>query len=283
MTNRKKAIVTGGSSGIGRGIVRTLASEGYDVAFSYCSNDAQAAKITDELKKCYPGGCFFCERANLVQRGEAVRFFRAAVEQLGGLDLLVNNAGVTRMESIFALSEETMDEMIGLDFRSYLLLMREGALYMARHEVHGSIINITSTRAGRAYPGDGLYGGIKAGIERATKSAALDAAPWGIRINCVAPGATQRLTPEEMERQKDSPHVKKIAYLSSRIPLERYGTPEDIAQAVLFLASERAAYITGVTLAVDGGLTLPGMPETKEDEQGGWGAKKGTLPEENFG
>ncbi|MGM9594237.1 MAG: SDR family NAD(P)-dependent oxidoreductase [Candidatus Onthomonas sp.] len=274
MSGRKRAIVSGASSGIGRGVAFCLAKAGYDVAFSFFSHGENAAAVLEQLRQTAPGGRFFAIRADLSRKGEAVRFFREACGQLGGVELLVNNAGVTRKESIFELTEESMDHTLALDFRSYMLLMREAAVYMAGQGVRGSIVNITSTRAGRAYPTDAVYGAVKAAIERASESVALDTAPYGIRVNCIAPGATMRLTTEEMKAQADSPHVQKIGYLSPRIPLERYGTPEDIGQAVVYLASDEAAYITGATLRIDGGLALPGMPETAEEAASGWGARK---------
>lgn len=274
MTDRKKAVVTGGSTGIGRGITYCLAEAGYDVVFSYRNNKESAAQVLNNLIKSWPEGHFFMLEADFGKRGQEKAFFDKAIECLDGLDLLVNNAGVTLKDSIFDLDEEQMDSLLNVDFRSYVLLMKEAVTYMAAKKIRGNVVNITSTRADRAYPKDGLYGAVKAGINRGIQSFALDVAPYGIRINNVAPGATKRLTPEEMEMQKDSVHVKKIGYLSERIPLERYGLPEDMGNAVVFLASEKASYITGATLKIDGGLTLPGMPETPEESQKGWGASK---------
>ena len=166
------------------------------------------------------------------------------------------------------------DTLVQVDVRNYVFMMKEAVTYMAANQIKGSVVNITSSRAERAYPGDSIYGAVKAGMNRAIKSVALDVAPYGIRVNNIAPGATMRLTAEEMasDRYKESPHVQKIAYLSSRIPLSRYGTPADIGNAVVFLASDKASYITGETICIDGGLTLPGMPETKEESENGWGA-----------
>lgn len=274
MEKRKKAIVTGGSTGIGRGIVCCLAENGYDVVFSYRSNRESARKVLDELKQKYPEGSFFMEEAELGKKGAGKVFFHRAVGWLGGLDLLVNNAGVTLKNSIFDLNEDDMEYMLQVDFCSYIMLMKEAVTYMAAKGIRGNVVNITSTRADRAYPGDSVYGAVKAGMNRAIQSVALDVAPYGIRINNIAPGATKRLTPDEMELQKESEHVKKIGYLSQKIPLERYGLPEDMGNAVVFLASEKASYITGATLKIDGGLTLPGMPETAEESNRGWGAVK---------
>lgn len=273
---RKKAIVTGGSSGIGRGIVYSLAAEGYDVAFSYRSKKENAWKVLNELKEQYSDGTFLCLEAELEKDGAGIAFFNQAVEQLGGLDLLVNNAGVTILESIFDLTEKNMDYLIQLLFRNYVILMREAATYMAKHGIRGNIINISSVRGESAHPGDLVYGGIKAALNRACQSVALDCAPYGIRVNNILPGATKRFTPEE-EKTADPKHLEKVAFLSSRIPLERYGTPEDVGNAVVFLASEKASYITGISLVIDGGLSLPGMAETAWEAETGWGRVKKEL------
>ena len=190
-----------------------------------------------------------------------------------GLDLMVNNAGVTILESIFDLTEKNMDYLIQVLFRNYVILMRESATYMAAHGIKGSIVNVSSVRGLSAHPGDLVYGGIKAALNRACQSVALDVAPYGIRVNNVLPGATRRFTPEE-EQSADPAHIEKINFLSQRIPLERYGTPEDIGNAVVFLASDKASYITGISLVIDGGLSLPGLAETAWEAESGWGKVK---------
>ncbi len=278
----KKAIVTGGSKGIGSGIVRKLTSLGYDVAFSYASHDRDALALENEVTGKYGVRCAGFHAVLDIQ-GNAEKLFQEAVDFLGGLDLLVNNAGVTVYESLFELTLEKMDYMLNLDFRSYCVMMRSASIYMAAHGTKGSIVNITSSRAGRAYPGDGIYGGIKAGLERAVESFALDAAPYGIRINNVAPGAVRIRSGEEvrelMESMGGDPERDFWDDLGKVIPLERSGLPEDIANAVAFLASDEASYITGVTLRVDGGLILPGMPEqrTAGHDDHGWGYSKKTI------
>lgn len=273
---RKKAIVTGGSSGIGRGVVYCLAAEGYDVVFSYRNKEENARKVIADLQEAYPSGQFSCLEADFSKAKEGTAFFKQAVGMLQGLDLMVNNAGVTILESIFDLTEEHMDYLIQLLFRNYVLMMREAATYMAAHGIQGNLINISSVRGLSAHPGDLVYGGIKAALNRACQSVALDVAPYGIRVNNILPGATRRFTPEE-ERMADPTHREKIKYLSEKIPLERYGTPEDIGNAVVFLASEKASYITGISLVVDGGLSLPGLAETALEAETGWGKVKKTI------
>lgn len=272
----KMAIVTGGSKGIGRGIVEKLASARYDVVFSYGRHAEEARVLCQQMRSAYGVRCD-CFQAALDVPGNGKRFFEQAVEMLGGCDLLVNNAGITIMQNILEMTEEKMDYMINLNFRNYLIMMREAANYMAKHGIRGSIVNITSSRSQRAYPGDAIYGGIKAGLNRAIESIALDLAPYGIRVNNVAPGAIRIRTEAEIREEfGDKVPVTFWDELGTRIPLERSGTPADIANAVAFLASEDASYITGVTVRVDGGLILPGMPEviSKDAAGRGWGYVK---------
>lgn len=275
--NTKKAIVTGASRGIGKEIALCLAEKGYDVAISYHSKREEACQLKERIESTYKTRCFIFQ-AKLEEPGAGKELFDKAAESLGGLSLMVNNAGVTKFESLLDMTEETLDFLIALDFRNYLLMMREAARYMAKSGVRGSIINITSSRGERAYPGDAVYGGLKARLNRAVQSAALDMAPYGIRVNNVAPGAIRIRTREELSRDEELKDMEADFWdkLDPVIPLERSGLPEDIGHAVAFLASEEASYITGVTLRVDGGLILPGMPEirTGEHDDHGWGYSK---------
>lgn len=275
---RKKAVVTGASRGIGKGIARCLAREGYDLAISYATQREEAQTLSRELEEEYGGKCFFFQ-ASLERPGAGVELLEKSVEALGGLDLLVNNAGVTRFENLLDMTPEVFDLLFNLDFKNYILMMQAAARYMVRHKVRGSLVNITSSRGERAYAGDFLYGGLKAGLNRAIQSIALDLAPYGIRVNNVAPGATRVREKEELEAQGQPDFWDD---LGRKIPLERCGTPQDMGEAVAFLASEKAAYITGVTLRVDGGLILPGMPEhtAPGEDPDGWSKACSDFAEE---
>ncbi len=272
-----KAIVTGGSRGIGRGIALALASEGYDLAITYARKREAAESVAEEIRSRYGRECH-CYQASLEIPGVAHDMFVKAVADLGGLDLLVNNAGLTICESIQNITEEKLDHLLNLDFRTFVILMRDATRYMIDHKIKGNIVNITSSRGERAYPECGIYCGLKAGLIHAIKAFTLDVSAYGIRINNVAPGATRIRTKAEIAamttgeasdyfwREEYEDKTKEITSgfwddLGELIPLGRAGTPEDVANAVLFLASEKASYITGVTLRVDGGLILPGMPE----------------------
>lgn len=184
---RKKAIVTGASRGIGRGIIRELAAAGYDIAFSYRTREDEAKEAAEEIRNM--GSFAWYAKADMAQAGEGEKFFDQAVRELGGLDLLVNNAGVTVFQSILDLEMEETQKMLNLDLLNYLVLSSKAARYMKAHEVKGCIINITSSRAERAYPGDCVYGGIKAAVNRASQSMALDLAPYGIPCELCGSGS----------------------------------------------------------------------------------------------
>lgn len=154
--NNKKAFVTGGSRGIGKGIVLELAKRGYDVVFTYNSKQQEADELVEQVNAM--GGNVYTFQASFDQPEVSVKAFAQAVEYLGGLDLMVNNAGVTIFENILDLTEEAMDFMINLDFRNYFIMMREASRYMIHNGIKGNIINITSTRGIRSYPGDCIYG-----------------------------------------------------------------------------------------------------------------------------
>lgn len=273
----RKAVVTGASKGIGKGIALGLAKEGYDIAFCCVDNESEAEEVAETIRNKY-GREVYYRIADLRVERECETFFHWAVKKLGGLDVLVNNAGKTIFEPLYGITDEKLDHLINLDFKSNIILMRDAAKYMIDHGIHGSIINITSSRGERAYPECGIYCGLKAALNHGVEAFALDVARYGIRINNVAPGATRVRTKKELRRLDDddrkdyyfredfldkSKPIRSDFWdeLGDKIPMERAGTPEDIANAVCFLVSDKASYITGVTLRVDGGLILPGMPE----------------------
>jgi NAD(P)-dependent dehydrogenase (short-subunit alcohol dehydrogenase family) len=258
---RKTALVTGASRGIGKGIAIALAKKGYDLAITYSQHSDEADAVSKEIKQLYGTECMVCQ-ASLEDANVPAELIKKTTDYFQGLDLLVNNAGVTIFEDILDLKHSTINKLFSLDFKAYLLLIHETASYMVRKKIRGSIVNITSSRGQRAYPGDAIYGGIKAAIERAAQSIALDLSPYGIRVNCVAPGCTMIREENDFYRS-----------LAPKIPLERIGSIEDIGNAVSWLASEEASYVTGVTLRVDGGLILAGMPEfePKDKIDRGWG------------
>ena len=262
-TRRLKALVTGASRGIGRGIALVLAEAGYDVAISYVTRADEAEQVAAIIREAFQRQCVVFQ-ADTGKPGIAAHLVEQAIAALGGLDLLVNNAGVCLFDAGIVEDNDMIDRLIDIDFKGSLKASFAAARYMIDHHVRGSIINITSSRAERSYPTDAVYGGMKAALKRATETLALKYAPYGIRVNCVAPGATAvRDDPASQQRQE---------LLGRKIPLGRIGVPVDMGHAVAFLASDKASYITGVTLRVDGGLILAGMPEDTSPEAGyGWG------------
>jgi glucose 1-dehydrogenase len=252
---RKTALITGGSRGIGRGIAMALANEGYDLAISHWNDRDNAEQAATTIQERFGRRCYVFE-GNLEQPSASFQLAEAAIEALGSIDVLINNAGVTLFSDIVLMDVQDIDRLFALDFRAPLLLMQSIGKHMMERGIPGSIVNITSTRAERAYPRDGVYGGMKAALARATQSIALEFAPYDIRVNCVAPGAIET----------DGARAAYYEKLSRNIPLGRSGTPADIGQAVVWLASGRSSYVTGTTVRVDGGLILPGMPEEMDGE-----------------
>ena len=252
---RKKAVITGGSRGIGRGIALVLAKAGYDVAVNYHTAREEAQSLQEELQ-ALGARCFYAQ-ASLEQDGVAGPFMENAIAELGGLDLLVCNAGVTRWNSLLTVDEAFINGLYNLNYRSYLITAGVAARHFVDKNVKGNIIFIASTRGYRAYPEDCVYGSLKAALIRAVESMALEMGKYGVRVNCIAPGATAvrgDFTPEELT---SLPFTKKI-------PVPRAGTPAEIGYMVEYLASDKAAYITGDTIKIDGGLILPGIPEGAE-------------------
>ncbi|MDR0267928.1 SDR family oxidoreductase [Paenibacillus sp.] len=256
---RKTALVTGGSRGIGRGIALKLAEAGYEVMITHYRDDVMADRTAEEIAGLSGRVCMVRE-GDLREASEASEIVAEAIRAMGHIDVLINNAGIGMYSSITELPLEHLNDTMHLNFRAPMLLMRDVSKHMIEASCGGNIINIISTHAERAYPGDAVYGGLKAALKRATESVALDLSPYGIRVNCIAPGGI-------LVREREPFHD----HVGATIPLGRIGIPEDIAQAALWLVSEHASYITGITIRIDGGLILPGMPE---DGESSWGYRK---------
>ena len=261
MSDGQKALVTGASSGIGQGTAIVLAEHGYDVAITYSRNEAGAHETRRQVETL--GRRCLIYQASLEEEGVAERMVRAARDGLGGLTLLVNNAGRDTRNSVLTATREDMRYILETNFYAYCLAAGEAARGMVRDGTRGSIIFVTSTRGESAHPDDFLYGGIKAAINRAAASMALDLSPYGIRVNCVAPGATrvrESRVPEGFVA--GSPLGGRPYYpVDPYIPAGRLGTPRENGELIAFLAGDRCPYITGTVIRVDGGLVLPGLAE----------------------
>ena len=242
----KTALVTGGSRGIGRAIAVRLATQGADVAFSYKGNAAAAAETVAAIEAL--GRRALSVQADVSDVASADAVVKATLEAFGKIDILVNNAGITRDDLIMRMSEEA--------WRSVLETNLFGAFWMIKAVTRpmlkakgGRIINMTSVSGQAGQMGQANYSSAKAGLIGLTKATARELASRSITVNAVAPGFV--LT----ELTQDLPEALQ-AEITARTPLGRFGTTEEIANAVAFLASDEAGYITGQVLAVDGGLVM---------------------------
>ena len=242
----KSALVTGGSRGIGRAIVLRLARQGADVAFSYKGNQAAAAATAAEVEAL--GRRALAIQADARNADGADAMVKEALAAFGKLDILVNNAGITRDDLIMRMTPDMWSDVIDTNLSGAFYALKAVTRPMLKAK-GGRIINITSVSGQAGQMGQANYSSAKAGLIGLTKAAARELASRGITVNAVAPGFV--LT----ELTQDLPDALK-AQITERTPLGRFGTPEEIADAVAFLASDEAAYITGQVLAVDGGLVM---------------------------
>ena len=240
----KVALITGGSRGIGEAIVRQFAEMGCDVAFTYRSSGESAENIVKEASvagrnvKAYKS-----DAANFDQAGELVK---SVIEDFGKIDILINNAGITKDNLMLRMGEDQWDQVIEVNLKSVFNLTKHTIRHMLKARF-GSIINMSSVVGLKGNAGQSNYAASKAGIVGFSKSVALELGSRNIRSNVIAPGfieteMTDKLDAAVVQNWRDS------------IPLKRGGKPEDIANACVFLASDMSTYITGQTLSVDGGM-----------------------------
>lgn len=246
MEENKVALVTGASRGIGRAIVIKLAESGYDVAVNYNSNEAEAEKVADKIRSY--GRRAMIVKANAGDRGDVNAMFRSVVKELGHIDVLVNNAGVVDDAFLLMLSPDSLDRSLNINVKGYFYCAQAATLKMFKAK-KGVIINISSVSSMMALPGQSVYAATKGAINSMTATLARELAPYGIRVNAIAPGfiATDMVA--------NLPEDKIQEYLT-QIPLGRLGKVEEVAELAAFLASDEASYITGQTLVIDGGLSL---------------------------
>ncbi len=242
----KSALVTGGSRGIGKAIGLRLATQGADVAFSYKGNEVAARETAREIQAL--GRRALAIQGDVAEIESADAVVKAALDAFGKLDILVNNAGITRDDLIMRMSESAWREVLETNLFGAFWMTKAVTRPMLKAR-GGRIINITSVSGQAGQTGQANYSAAKAGLIGLTKATARELASRGITVNAVAPGfvlteLTQDL-PDELKQE-----------ITSRTPLGRFGTTEEIANAVAFLASDEAGYITGQVLAVDGGLVM---------------------------
>jgi 3-oxoacyl-[acyl-carrier protein] reductase len=239
----KKALVTGGSMGIGKATVIVLGGYGADVAFTYRKHEAEAKAIASEVEK--GGGKALAIRADVGSFEDAQKTVDKVKDEWGGFDILVNNAGVNWDGVIWKMTEEQWDTVLEINLKGYFNFLR-ASVPIFREAKSGAIVNVTSINGLRGKFGQSNYAASKAGIVGLTKSTAKELGKLGIRVNAVAPGLI------ETEMVSAMPDEAKNASLAE-IVLGKLGQPEDVGEVIAFLASDLAKHVTGEVVKVDGG------------------------------
>lgn len=246
MLTGKIALVTGASRGIGRAIAIELAVAGADVAVNYAGSEAAAAETAKSIEAL--GRRAMTVKADVSSVQETEDMFKQVIDGLGRIDIVVNNAGITRDNLIMRMKEEEFDQVIATNLKGVFNCVKAATRPMMKQR-SGRIINISSVVGALGNPGQANYVAAKAGVIGLTKAAAKELASRGITVNCVAPGFIETdMTDKLAEEYRNQ--------LMSQIPLARLGKPEDIARAVRFLASDDASYMTGQTIHIDGGMYM---------------------------
>lgn len=251
----RKALVTGARRNIGRGIAQALADAGCDVGINDRVSDDEAATTLEAVREAGRQAGFF--GADVASASEVADMVAAFVDRFGRIDILVNNAYAARNAPFLEIPESAWDHTIDVCLKGYFLCAQAAGRAMSRQQTGGAIVNISSVHARRAWPSDTCYGVAKAGILRLTESVAVELAEHGIRCNSILPGYmdTDRAFGTPPPARGSAPER-----LHRFIPTRRYGTPEDVGRAAVFLCSEQAATITGTHLSLDGGLLCTGVP-----------------------
>jgi 3-oxoacyl-[acyl-carrier protein] reductase len=240
----RTALVTGATGGIGGAIARALHAQGAAVAISGRQQDkleALAAELGSRVHVC---------PCDLADKAQVATLIDEAAAKLGRVDILVNNAGLTKDNLFMVMKDEQWDEVIAVNLTSTFMLMRAAARAMMRAKSgYGRIINISSVSGIIGNPGQGNYAASKAGMIGMSKSLAREVASRGITVNCIAPGFISTA-------MTDALNEKQVAAIKDAIPAQKFGVPRDVAAAAVYLASLEAAYMTGQTLHVNGGLVM---------------------------
>ncbi|HOX39593.1 MAG TPA: glucose 1-dehydrogenase [Candidatus Brocadiia bacterium] len=252
----KAAVVTGGNRGIGAAIARALAAAGADVAVVYRSREAEAEMIRREIEASGRKCRLF--RQDLADTAALPGLMDRIAAECGRIDILVNNAGMASLEPFDRTTPESFEKTMRVNLAAPFFLAQQAALRMIRQGGGGRIVNISSTNGLVAEAHLAAYNASKGGLELLTKSLAIELAPHGITVNSVAPGLI------ETEIGGDFPLEREFkAHACEHIPLGRYGTPAEVAGAVVYLTSEAGRYVTGQHIVIDGGLLADQFPRMK--------------------
>lgn len=244
--NGKTAVVTGASRGIGRAIALQLAAEGANVVVNFSGSEQKASEVVQEIQNL--GAQAIAVQANISDSESVQQLMNAAIEQFGAIDVLVNNAGITRDNLLMRMKEDEWDEVINTNLKGVFLCTKAVTRQMMKQRA-GRIINISSIVGVMGNAGQANYVAAKAGVIGLTKTTARELASRNILVNAIAPGfISTEMTDTLPEDVKSS--------MLTQIPLAKLGNPEDVAKAVVFLASDDASYMTGQTLHIDGGMYM---------------------------
>jgi len=242
----KTAVVTGGSRGIGRSIALELAAKGANVVVNYTSRYEAALSVVREIEEFGVSG--MAVKADVSKAEEVENLVNEVLNKFGGIDILINNAGITRDNLIIRMTEQEFDEVINTNLKGAFICTKAVSRVMIKQK-SGKIINVSSIVGIIGNAGQSNYAAAKAGLIGFTKSMAKELAKRGINVNAVAPGFIQTdMTSVLTDKVKEE--------LINSIPQKRIGMPEDVAKAVLFLASEYSDYITGQVIHIDGGMVM---------------------------
>lgn len=242
----KVAIVTGAGSGIGHAIAQLFGTSGASILVNYFGFEAEAQALAQELSACCARS--IAVKADVSDASAVTGMVQRAVSELGTVDILVNNAGIESPAAFLDVAEASWDRQVDVDLKGAFLCAQACGRVM-RDRGGGSIVNISSIHEDATFPGFTAYCAAKGGLRMLMRNAALELAPYKIRVNNIAPGAIA--TPINLPTLQDEAKVRELSRI---IPLGRIGTPEEVAQVALFLASERSSYVTGSTYYVDGGM-----------------------------